>query len=358
MPDNLTAAVVNHLWQSTGVAAIAWLLAVALKKNDARVRYWVWMAASVKFLLPFSLLKAAGEWMRWLMPAATVARQAIANVMEQVTQPFDQTQFLDAGRSPIATHHGNWLPAALVALWVCGVLVVALRFARGWCAVYAAKRGAMPIGKVRGNRIVVSDDPSTQAVVDIAAFAARFDGLRETSSSCRSRARNSSPASRPVPIHKGDPVGDCFEFVAEVPVLSSPEPIEPGVVGIFRPALLMPEGILEKLTAEQMRAVLAHEVFHVRRRDNLTFAIHMVVEALFWFHPLVWWIGARLIDERERACDEAVAQAGVKAEVYAEGILSVCKFFAESPLACVSGVTGADLKKRIVRIMTDGRVTS
>ena len=42
---------------------------------------------------------------------------------------------------------------------------------------------------------------------------------------------------------------------------------------------------------------------NIRRRDNLTTAIHMGVEALFWFHPLLWWLGARLMEERERACD-------------------------------------------------------
>lgn len=79
----------------------------------------------------------------------------------------------------------------------------------------------------------------------------------------------------------------------------------------------------------------------------------MIVEMLFWFHPLVWWIGARLIDERERACDEAVVQAGGMAEIYAESILNVCKFYIESPLTCVSGIIGSDLKKRIARIMSN-----
>ena len=67
----------------------------------------------------------------------------------------------------------------------------------------------------------------------------------------------------------------------------------------------------------------------------------MVVRALFWFHPAVWWIGARLIEERERACDESVVQASGEAEVYAEGILNVCKY-CRVPVACVAGVTGAD----------------
>jgi uncharacterized protein (TIGR03435 family) len=77
----------------------------------------------------------------------------------------------------------------------------------------------------------------------------------------------------------------------------------------------------------------------------------MVVEALFWFHPLVWWIGARLVDERERACDEDVVRLGTAPDVYAEGILKTCQFYVEAPLVCVAGVTGSDLKKRVGQIM-------
>jgi uncharacterized protein (TIGR03435 family) len=139
----------------------------------------------------------------------------------------------------------------------------------------------------------------------------------------------------------------------DVPVLSSSLLLEPGVFGIFRPVLLLPEKILNQLSAPQLRSILAHEMCHVRRRDNLTAAIHMVVESIFWFHPAVWWIGTRLIEERERACDEAVLELGNEAEVYAQSILNVCKFYTESPMACMSGVTGSDLKRRIVRIMTE-----
>ena len=63
-----------------------------------------------------------------------------------------------------------------------------------------------------------------------------------------------------------------------------------------------------------MEAMLAHEVAHVRRRDNLTAALHMLVEAMFWFHPLVWWMERRLVEERERACDEEVVEMGGDAE--------------------------------------------
>ena len=127
--------------------------------------------------------------------------------------------------------------------------------------------------------------------------------------------------------------------------------LEPGIFGIVRPVLVWPAGISEHLTGAHLEAIIAHEVCHVRRRDNLAAAIHMVVEAIFWFHPLVWWLGARLMEERERACDEEVLQLGNPPQVYAESILKTCEFSVGSPLACISGVTGADLKKRIVDIM-------
>ena len=138
---------------------------------------------------------------------------------------------------------------------------------------------------------------------------------------------------------------------AGLPLLASDISLEPGVFGILRPVLLWPRSISERLSDEQIEAIFVHELAHIRRRDNLAAALHMVVQAIFWFHPLVWWVGARLIDERERACDEEVIRQGSEPQVYAESILKTCEFSIESPVACVSGVTGSDLKKRIEQIM-------
>jgi bla regulator protein blaR1 len=90
-------------------------------------------------------------------------------------------------------------------------------------------------------------------------------------------------------------------------------------------------------------------------RDNLTSAVPMPVSAIFWFHPLVWWMTKQLVKERELACDEEVVNLYYKRQVYAESILKVCEFCIESPLPCASGITGADLKKRVVQIMR-GRI--
>jgi uncharacterized protein (TIGR03435 family) len=142
-----------------------------------------------------------------------------------------------------------------------------------------------------------------------------------------------------------------IDIPAIVEVRSCPGLLEPGVVGLWRPILLLPVDILKSLTPSQIEAVLAHELCHVRRRDNLFAAFHMIAEAIFWFHPLIWWIGGRLVEERERACDEEVLRLGGEPQVYAEAILNVCKHYLESPIVCVSGIASSDLKKRIHNIL-------
>ena len=283
------AALVNHLWQSTAVVFAAWLLTLGLRKNRAAVRYWVWMATSLKFLLPFSLLISIGELFHSL-PTHPARGPAITAAIDEVMQPFTQTATSSIPAPVASVSVAGRLPEMLLIVWVAGALIVLLGWLRQWTQLRRAVRAA-----------------TSQALTG---------GVR---------------------------------------VLSSSSLLEPGVFGILRPALVLPAGIVDRLSQPQIDAIVAHELCHIHRRDNLTYAMHMLVEAIFWFHPLVWWMGARLVEERERACDESVLQSGSVAEDYAEGILNVCKLYVESPLPCAAGVSGADLKKRIVRIMTGSR---
>ena len=250
------------------------------EEPGAGVRYWLWLSASLKFLVPFSLLIGLGG--HWTAPAAKMATPAVSIAIEQVTEPFPETLSF----TPSASHRRDWAPVAILALWACGLAAIAAIRFRGRLRIRAAVRAS-----------------------------------------------------------------ESMEITAPVEIRAAPGLLEPGVVGLFRSVLLVPEGIAERLTPGQLEAVLAHELCHIRRRDNLTSAIHMMVEALFWFHPLVWWIGARLVEERELACDEAVLSLGGEPRIYADAILQVCKLYVESPLACVSGVTGSNLEKRIESIM-------
>src|SRR3984957_12076146 len=79
--------VANHLWQSTLFAAVAWLLTLTLRKNRAAVRYSLWLAASAKFLIPFSLLVSAGSQIGWRAAPAIVQLQ-FSSVMDDISQPF------------------------------------------------------------------------------------------------------------------------------------------------------------------------------------------------------------------------------------------------------------------------------
>jgi uncharacterized protein (TIGR03435 family) len=278
--------VFNHLWQSTLVAGVAGILALLLRRNRAHTRHWLWLIASVKFLIPFLLLVAIGSRVDWSNRPA-IAPAGFSTVIEEFGQPFAQAQPRVVAAASMHVSHPDFLPAFLAAVWLIGFAGVLLRWYVKWNRVRSAMRA-----------------------------------------------------------------GSLLPLEISVPVLSTPSVLEPGVFGVWRPLLMLPEGITEHLAPAQLSAILRHELCHVRRRDNLAAAIHMVVEAIFWFHPLVWWLGARLVEERERACDEEVLRMGSEPATYAESILKVCQFYLGFPLACMSGVTGADLKQRIVRIMT------
>jgi len=280
------SALTNHLWQSTLFVLIVWLATVALRRNGARVRFWLWTASSVKFFVPLSWLVSLGETIQWRQPPAVV-QPTVSFVLQDVLTPATVVTV-----APVSVPQSpSVLPWMLAALWAAGAAGVLTVWWRQWRPVRSALRNATP---VQLDACYASDDLS---------------------------------------------------------ILSSPSMPEPGVVGIRRPRVILPQGILDRLTSAQLRALIAHERSHIRSHDNLVAAIHMLVEALFWFHPVVWWIERRLVDERERACDEAVLRAGCRPQDYAEGLLEVCRQSIGMRLACVSGVSGSNLRARVEAIM-------
>jgi beta-lactamase regulating signal transducer with metallopeptidase domain len=140
-----------------------------------------------------------------------------------------------------------------------------------------------------------------------------------------------------------------------VPVRIASNDLPTSVFGIFRPVVVLPRQVMQSLTPTQLRAVLAHEICHIRRHDNLTAAIHHCVQTLFWFYPPVWWIGARLQHEREAACDEDVVEEGHERSVYAESILSACRLGVMARLAMAAASAGGDLDERLSSILSERR---
>jgi bla regulator protein BlaR1 len=81
--------------------------------------------------------------------------------------------------------------------------------------------------------------------------------------------------------------GSPLHLHLPIPAMTTAACLEPGVFGVLRPILLLPDGLGARLTPAQFDAIVEHELCHVGRRDNSSLAIHMLVEALLWFHPLV-----------------------------------------------------------------------
>src|SRR5262245_11529883 len=98
----------NHLWQSTVCAVAAGVTTLALRKNRAAVRYWVWLAASVKFLIPFSLLVSAGAGVGWRTIPAT-EQPRFSFVVTEISRPFGPSP--PAAPSPAALSASDSLPA-------------------------------------------------------------------------------------------------------------------------------------------------------------------------------------------------------------------------------------------------------
>lgn len=272
------SAIADHLWQSTWFAFAAWLLALFLRKDFARVRYWIWLAASLKFLVPFALL----GWIGNHFVLQLHDRPTLLPMVQEIAAPL-------SGGTILIERFGDASTYALIAVWALGAAAVLKR----WIAEWACSR---------------------------------------------SLVRTSAPC----------------EVISWVEVRCSDRLREPAVVGLFKPVLLLPKHALETLSPRQIEAVIAHETWHVRRRDNLAALLHTWVQILFWFHPMVWKIGGKLVQEREHACDEGALQDGCDPVTYAETLLCICRHSVASRHSCAAGATGGDLSARIRAIVSAG----
>jgi TonB family protein len=290
----------THLWQTTICVGVAALLALALRRSSARTRHTIWLAASLKFLVPLSLFSIAGSYLGSF--ASSLATPQVSIVVRWLDHSMPWTAGI--ARPPAAlVNLDPFALAGLSALWAAGAVAVAAWRASQWRAASRLARAATLLDRGR----------EAEALRRITRSWTRADRVELRLSDTR---------------------------------------VEPGVFGLFRPTLLWPAGLSTRLDEGELEAVLAHEACHVDCGDNLSVWIQMLTETIFWFHPVVWWLGARLVREREHACDEEVVRMGIDKQSYAEGILKVCGFCLRQPAVFGAGVGGANLTERVERIMT------
>ncbi|HVV44897.1 MAG TPA: VWA domain-containing protein, partial [Bryobacteraceae bacterium] len=154
--------------------------------------------------------------------------------------------------------------------WIVGVIALSIRLAGGWRLVSQLRRSACPAA------------PDWQRRLEEIAIQVK--------------------ASRPVRL--------LVSSLVEVPT----------VAGWLRPAILVPLGTLTGLPAEQVCALLAHELAHIRRYDYLAGILQSLAETLLFYHPAVWWISGEIRNERELCCDDAAVAVSGDVLTYARAL--------------------------------------
>jgi protein involved in polysaccharide export with SLBB domain len=299
-------ALVHSVWEIGAVALVVGIVMGVLRRRSPQARYVVGCVG----LVAMAALPVGTWW--WLLPeraapVATVAapEPAAMPVMEARFEPMRMPVAVAAVSRPrtlgerVQAAVEPWLPGA-VAAYMAGAGLCWLRLLLGFVRLRQLRRHAVPAP----DRLQAS----------LAALAGRLGIAR------RVRLLESA--------------------IVEVPTM----------LGFLRPVILLPATALTGLSADQLTALLAHELAHVRRYDYLVNVAQSVVETVLFYHPGVWWLSGRVRQEREHCCDDvAVTVAGDRVG-YARA-LATMEGLRASPGQLAMGASGGALLPRIRRLL-------
>jgi beta-lactamase regulating signal transducer with metallopeptidase domain len=309
---------VNHLWQASIFCLFVLVVSSLLKRAPARLRYSLWLLALVKFMVPAAVIAsllsragidfnslftangagaATGLGISPLLAPVSVSPVTFYAVEECTTKSLTPLHYVVAIQD-----HGS-LYGALTLLWMT-VCVLLFTF---WLK----------------NRKALSATIRAGAVVHCGREAATLERVRS-----------------------------WLGLRRKVSLVISSEMTEPGVWGILRPVVVLPEGVSEHLTDDELEAVMMHEMIHVERWDNLVAVLQRIIRCLLWFNPLLWLLDKQLLAEREQSCDDTVIKLGGASKVYASSITKVCRHSIGWAQPGLSSAAGSNLKRRINRIMS------
>jgi beta-lactamase regulating signal transducer with metallopeptidase domain len=283
---------VHFLWQGALIAVLLSAVLKGMRRSSAESRYAAACGAMIVLLVcPLvTLATFAPEFVRRVTASGgdAVPASTIGALVQAVGRLLD---------SPAASQ----LLKALVGAWGAGVLFLLARLLFGWLRVQQVRRAAVPVDcmPIRGRMSVMA--------------------LR-------------------IGIKK--PVRLMESALAQ----------GPAVVGFFRPMILLPTAAITGLWPVQIEAILAHELAHIRRHDYLVNLLQSLVETLLFYHPAVWWVSARIREERENCCDDLAVKACGDRTFYA-GCLADLDDLRPSPMELAMGAAGGSLLWRIRRIL-------
>jgi TonB family protein len=304
----LWPALADHLWQVTIVAGICLLTLPAFRGAGAKSRHILWMLAFVRLAIPQALVSFVADHLGFhpdLDSGLGMRLQQVSDTVVQVARPsMLANQQAAAFASPTAAHPEVY--CILTVIWIAGC---ALFLGCWWFRRSGFARSLRMEAKEVGMELL----PTLECLKDRLGF--------------RRQARLRV-------VWRGS---------------------EPGVYGIWRPILVLPEEMPRQLGPAEVEAVLAHELVHVARRDNLWSNLQMLVCCIFWFYPIVWLLDRRLIAERESSCDERVIGALGNSQAYASGLIKMMSIGLGLRAAGVSCMAGAHLKRRIENMKKSNR---
>ncbi|MEE8477982.1 MAG: M56 family metallopeptidase, partial [Gemmatimonadales bacterium] len=150
-------------------------------------------------------------------------------------------------------------------------------------------------------------------------------------------------------------VSEDMGVVAPVRLVRSGALPMPVTCGVVRPIVILPEGS-EEWGQDRRRAVLMHELAHVRRHDIVFHMLARFACAFYWFHPLVWYAARKLRAESERACDDQVLNAGTQASDYADHLLQIVRSagYSRTPATAVPMAQRSEFEGRLLAILDSG----
>lgn len=294
-------AMLHSLWQATAIAAVLWVLLRVMPPARCRVRYGLSAGALV-----LSLLCIPATMSVLAMPAPQSRHVEAASVVGPVAEaPAGGMQARASGAPEPA------LPPFNAVSWV-GVAAV----------VWAVGFGLMLVRlclQVRG--------------------AARL--------AARGRAATSEEL-----LQRLERLRQKLRLKRSVRLLLVEDLLTPAVIGVLRPVVVVPVAIVSSLPAEQLEAVLLHELAHIRRSDYLVNLLQMLIEAILFFNPAVWWISGRVRVEREASCDAVAARVMGQAVTFAQALAAVVSLMGgreSSP--GVAFADGASPLERVKRLL-------
>jgi beta-lactamase regulating signal transducer with metallopeptidase domain/thiol-disulfide isomerase/thioredoxin/uncharacterized GH25 family protein len=163
------------------------------------------------------------------------------------------------------------------------------------------------------------------------------------------RLKLSGTRSVPLPIEQAAAsVAARLGVARRVRLLQSILVQSPVVIGVIKPAILLPASLITQIPADQLESLLAHELAHVLRHDYLINLLQGVIETLLFYHPAIWWISAQVRAERENCCDDMAIGVTSDRAVYVRALATVA---GARPSQMVPAATGGRLIARLRRIL-------